>query len=91
MGYTIVQFRSGGKWLYFICYKFTEGYFNSTASIEYNVVEGINITNFLETRGIEAPNPSAFSASLNAEIERLSVVRCQFPKTTEYLKWQIVK
>ena len=47
-GYTILHIiQPNGETLYFNVYKWQEGYFNTAQSVDFNTVEGVNITEFL--------------------------------------------
>lgn len=79
--------ESNGYEFYFIVYKFQEAYFNSAQSVEFNTVEGINITAFLNKNLNISQNHSQFIGALNNELERLDIVRLQFNKKIEWYKW----
>ncbi len=79
--------EDNGYELYFIVYKFQEAYFNSAQSVEFNTVEGINITAFLNKNLNISQNYSQFIGALNNELERLDIVRLQFNKKIEWYKW----
>lgn len=89
-GHTIVQFMVGKEWLYFTAFKFSEAYFNTAASIDYNVIEGVNITDFLRKQGALFGNSTSFMSAFNQEVEHGTILRCQFPKEVPYLKWQAI-
>ena len=82
-GYTILQIQQpSGEVLYFNVWKWQESYFNTAQSIDFNTVEGINITDARKNAartGEEAEsgrkskfNPSSFtpdhSRSINKEL-----------------------
>lgn len=79
--------ESDGYELYFIVYKFQEAYFNSAQSVEFNTVDGINITAFLNKNLNISQNHSQFIGALNNELERLNIVSLQFNKKIEWYKW----
>lgn len=79
--------ESNGFDTFFVVYKWEEGYFNSAQSVEFNSVEGINITSFLNKNLNLAQNSSQFIGALNNELENLKVVRLEFSKKIEWYKW----
>lgn len=81
--------ESDGHALYFIVYKWQEAYFNSAQSVEFNTVEGINITAFLNKNLNLAQNYTQFVGALDNEIEKMDMVRVQFSKNAEWYKWSV--
>lgn len=87
-GYTILQIiQPNGNNLYFNVYKWQEGYFNTAQSIDFNTVEGINITDFLIKNANICNNRVDFINRFNNEINNCAIIRCEFSKTTEWYKW----
>ena len=87
-GYTILQVEvSPGEFLFFVVYKWQEGYFNTAQSIDFNTVEGINITDFLEKAAATHRNHVEFINNFNRVMEDSVVVRCEFAKNTNWYKW----
>lgn len=79
--------EQSGVELYFIVYKWEENYFNSAQSVEFNTVEGINITAFLNKNLNLSQNSTQFVGALENELENLKVVRMEFSKKIEWYKW----
>lgn len=79
--------ESSGSEFYFIVYKWEENYFNSAQSVEFNTVEGINITEFLNKNLNISQNSTQFLGALENELENLRVVRMEFSKKIEWYKW----
>lgn len=79
--------ENGGYEMYFIVYKFQEAYFNSAQSVEFNVVEGINITTFLSKNINLSQNSTQFVGALEHELDNLKMMRMQFGKRTEWYLW----
>lgn len=87
-GYTILQIITpNGHSLFFNVYKWQEGYFNSAQSIDFNTVEGVNITEFLTKNAPQSVNRTNFIAMFNRVMEEGVVVRCEFTKGSEWYKW----
>lgn len=76
--------------IFFLAYKFQEAYFNTAASVEYNVLEGIEITEFMERNAAFAHNVSDFTNNLQRTVEVSPVQRVQFSKETVWYKWSFV-
>lgn len=91
-GFDVLQmFQPGSSEpIFFLVHKFDEAYFNTAASVEYNVVEGIEITQFMERNASFAQNETDFVNNLQATIQRSPVVRVQFSKETVWYKWSLV-
>lgn len=88
-GYTILQIiePSTKESLYFNVYKWTEGYFNTAQSIDFNTVEGVNITEFLTKNAAQCSNRTNFISQFNRVMEEGVLVRCEFAKNTPWYKW----
>lgn len=90
-GYTILQaVQPSGETLYFVVYRWQEGYFNSTQSVDYNSVEGINITDFMVKHSNMYLSKSVFLENFRKVLDESSVVRCEFTKTSIWYKWSMV-
>lgn len=92
-GWDVLQmFQPGASdAIFFLVYNFQEAFFNTAASVEYNVVEGIEITDFMERNAAFAQNVTDFINNLNHTVESSAVVRVQFSKETVWYKWSLVK
>ena len=88
-GYTILQIIEPAtkECLYFNVYKWTEGYFNTAQSIDFNTVEGVNITEFLTKNTAQCSNRTNFISQFNRVMEEGVLVRCEFAKHTPWYKW----
>ena len=70
--------------------KWQEGYFNTAQSIDFNTVEGINITDFLNKSAAQYLNTSSFISMFNKELESGTVIRCEFSKGSTWYKWSAI-
>ena len=87
-GYTILQvIQPTGDVLYFNVYKWQEGYFNTAQSIDFNTVEGVNITEFLMKNANMCTNRLEFLNHFDKEMENGILVRCEFSKSSLWYKW----
>ena len=87
-GYTILQIVTpSGNNLFFNVYKWTEGYFNTAQSIDFNTVEGVNITEFLSRNSSQCSNRTEFLSLFNRVMDTGVVVRCEFTKGSTWYKW----
>lgn len=86
-GFTIVQIFSNGEYLFFVVYRWQEGYFNTAQSVEFNTLEGINITDFLKRNSALHSNIVEFIASFNKEIENSNLIRLEFQKDCVWFKY----
>ncbi len=87
-GHTILQVVTPTKeCLYFSVYKWQEGYFNTAQSIDFNTVEGVNITDFLIKNASLCANRVSFISQFNKVIEEGVFVQCQFSKDAHWYKW----
>lgn len=89
-GYIILQVldrsNDGGD-MFFAVFSWQESYFNTTASVDYNTVEGIDLTDFIETQSSQARNHSHFITLLNTYIDKADMVRVEFSKNIEWVKY----
>ena len=87
-GYAILQIvQPNGSTLYFNVFTFQEGYFNTAQSIDFNTVEGINITNFLVKNAAMCRNSKEFIHHFVEENDKLPVIRLQFSKESIWYYW----
>lgn len=87
-GNTILQVvMPDGESLYFAVYKWQEGYFNTAQSIDFNTVEGINITDFLHKNSAQYNNRTAFMSLFNKAMDEGVLIRCEFTKGSTWYKW----
>ena len=91
-GFDVLQMFQPGQVepIFFLVYKFDEAYFNTAASVEYNVLEGIEITQFMERNASFAHNVVDFTNNLLRTVEESPVLRVQFSKETVWYKWSLV-
>lgn len=76
-----------GESLYFAVYKWQEGYFNTSQSIDFNTVEGVNITDFLYKNSAQYNNHTAFMSLFNKVMYEGVLIRCEFTKGSTWYKW----
>lgn len=88
-GNTILQVCTPNKdeFLFFAVYKWQEGYFNTAQSIDFNTVEGVNITEFLTKNAAMCSNRTNFMSLFNRVMEEGTLVRCEFTKSSVWYKW----
>ena len=87
-GYTILQLiQPNGSVLYFNVFKWQESYFNTAQSVDYNTVDGVNITDFLTRSANVCGNVVDFINTFNKELEKSVVLHCEFSKETVFYKW----
>lgn len=91
-GFDVLQIFQPGmiEPIFFLVYKFQEAYFNTAASVEYNVLEGIEITQFMERNASFAHNAVDFINNLHRTIEESPILRVQFSKESVWYKWSFV-
>lgn len=88
-GYNILHIiQPDGQSLYFNVYEFQESYFNTAQSVDFNTVQGINITNFLSTHAVMSRNSQEFLRQFAEECDKLSIVRLKFSKDTKWYYWE---
>jgi len=73
--------------MYFSVYKFQEGYFNTAQSIDFNTVEGVNITDFLRKNSSFCNNRTTFITNFNKYMEDSICIRCEFSKSILWYEW----
>lgn len=90
-GHIILQIiePSTNQSLYFSVYKWQEGYFNTAQSIDFNTVEGVNITDFLYKNAAQCQNHVNFISQFHRVIEDGVLIRCEFSKNTPWYKWAV--
>lgn len=87
-GYTILQIDTGrGDYLFWLVYKWADGFFNTAQSIEYNTVEGINITDFMYKNVSVARNGSQFLGAFDTHITKSYIVRMEFNRDVKWYKY----
>lgn len=88
-GYSILQIQvnDSGEYMFFIAYRFQEAYFNSAQSVDFNTVEGINITNFLTQNASLSNNRANFLGILKKILVERIVIRLTFSKNIKWYKW----
>lgn len=87
-GYTILQIiQPSGETFYFNVYKWQESYFNTAQSIDFNTVEGVNITEFLSKNAAMCNNRIEFLSRFEREMMDGVLVRCEFTKNSTWYKW----
>ena len=91
-GYDVLQmFQPGASEpVFFLVFRFQDAYFNTAASVEFNVVEGIEITQFMARNAAFANNVVDFTNNLQRTIDASPVVRVQFSKETVWYRWSLV-
>ena len=88
-GHVILQVEDSKHVMYFEVFSWQPGYFNTAESIEFNTVEGIDITAFLSTNADMYHNYQQFTESYSKFIEESIVIRCEFTRDAKWYKWQM--
>lgn len=88
-GHVILQVEDSKRVMYFEVFSWQPGYFNTAESIEFNTVEGIDITAFLSTNATMYHNYQQFAAAYSQFIEENPVIRCEFTRDAKWYKWQM--
>lgn len=87
-GYIILQVVTpNGANFFFAVYMWQEGYFNTAQSIDFNTVEGVNITDFLYKNASRYANRTEFISAFNKVMDEGLMVRCEFTKNSTWYKW----
>lgn len=91
-GFDVLQMFQPGATepIFFLVHRFQESFFNTAASVDYNVVEGVEITQFMERNASFAHNVVDFVNNLQRTVEESPVVRVSFSKETVWYKWSLV-
>jgi hypothetical protein len=88
-GHVILQIEDKNRVMYFEVFSWQPGYFNTAESIEFNTVEGIDITAFLSTNAAMYHDYTQFSSAYARFIEDNPVIRCEFTRDSKWYKWQL--
>ena len=72
---------------YFSVYKWQEGYFNTAQSVDFNTVEGVNITDFLKKNASQYRSHTEFMTLYDKAMQDGILVRCEFTKGSTWYKW----
>lgn len=86
-GYTILLIKSGFGDLYFAVYKWQESYSSTAQSIDFNAVEGIDITKFINTKTELYRNSKELLEHFENELMKGNLIRLEFSKNVEWYKW----
>lgn len=86
-GHTILQVQLDDEFLYFVVFKWQEGYFNTAQSVEFNTVEGINITEFIRKNSALCSNRVEFISNFNKELDKGNLIRLEFQKSCLWFKY----
>lgn len=91
-GYIILQIvQPNNNVLFFLVYRFQEAYFNTAQSIDFNSVEGVNITEFIEKYSTMFRNHNEFLRQFNEYVDKSPILGLQFSKKVEWYKWAAIK
>lgn len=91
-GWSVLQLRTSNEseFMYFVVYKWQEGYFNTAQSIDFNMVEGINITEFLKKNSAYHMNDSNFMSLFNKTLDEGLLIHLEFTKDSVWFKWSAI-
>ena len=76
-----------GNSIYFSVYRFQESYFNTAQSVDFNSVDGVNITAFLSKNAALWRNRVEFLGAYQRTIAESDVVRFEFSKDVTWYKY----
>ena len=76
-----------GNSIYFSVYRFQESYFNTAQSVDFNSVDGVNITAFLSKNSALWRNRVEFLGAYQRAIAESDVVRFDFSKDVTWYKY----
>lgn len=76
-----------GNSIYFSVYRFQESYFNTAQSVDFNSVDGVNITAFLLKNSALWRNRVEFLGAYQRTITESDVVRFDFSKDVTWYKY----
>ena len=76
-----------GNSIYFLVYRFQESYFNTAQSVDFNSVDGVNITAFLSKNSALWRNRVEFLGAYQRTIAESDVVRFDFSKDVTWYKY----
>ena len=74
---------------YFATYKFEESFTSGSQGVEFNLLEGINITDFMRVNASQI-NQTNLLAKFDEVLRNSPVIRCEFSKYIRWYKWGIV-
>ena len=87
-GYSILQIQvNTEEYLFFFVFRFQESFFNTASSVDFNTVEGINVTDFLSRNVSSANNRANFLAAFEKFLAEKNVTRLTFSKNVIWYKW----
>jgi len=87
-GYSILQIQvNTQEYLFFLASRFQESFSSSASSVDFNVVEGINVTDFLYRNATSSNNKVNFLAALEKILVERIVIRLTFSKDVKWFKW----
>ena len=91
-GFSVLQIRTSDRssFIYFVVYKWQEGYFNTAQSVDFNMVEGINITEFLRKNSSLYVNNSNFMSLFNKVLSDGVIIHLEFTKSCSWFKWSAI-
>ena len=87
-GWTVLQICGLYKEdVFFAVNKFEESYFNSAESIDYNLLEGVNITEFLNKNVNLYRNKVELLNNLQKFVDDSVIIRVEFSKNIKWCKY----
>lgn len=88
-GYTILQVINPvtKDVNYFLVYKWQESYSNNVESIEFNDLQGIDITDFILKYNMQFPNNVQFINYFNSTIANEEILHCSLSKNFLWCKF----
>lgn len=88
LGYEVLEVKLvGGEILTFVVYRWSPSYFSSAESVDYNVLEGVDITDFVVKNINEYNNPRGVDTGLMKWLDDNPPVRLTFDKSCSWALW----
>lgn len=86
-GFVILQIiNPDNSCFYFVANKFEESFSTNVESVEFNRVEGINITDFLRINGSQVDQTNLI-ARFQEVVTTSPIIRCEFSNKLAWFKW----
>lgn len=88
--FNVLQINVNQQYLYFIVHKWQPSFFASSETIDYNTIEGINITEFILKNASMYRSHTEFISHFREFIKNKPVLCCQFTKSSEWFYWKSI-
>lgn len=85
-GFNILEVFAPDRKYYFVVMEFNEPYFNSAQSVDFGVVKGTEISEFLK-KNDSLVNPTNLIHNLNNYIDQTDMYEMRFSKNITWVRW----